>query len=171
MADSNELPKGTENPLAVTTLIIKNRLGGGTHIQQKDAKGKWLKKVKPLIPTVEFTRQERKALSKVRADGMTEYMKAFMNLLRIAQYEGDGGEDESKLRMAAVQAFKELRLSALGKPAPSEVEMDKLTTQPVKVVIINSPELMHPEVQQEKKQEVLKPSFAEVTSIHTNPKV
>jgi len=38
-------------------------------------------------------------------------------------------------------------------------------------VIINSPELMHPEVQQEKKQEVLKPSFAEVTSIHTNPKV
>jgi hypothetical protein len=98
-------------------------------------------------------------------------MKAFMNLLRIAQYEGDGGEDESKLRMAAVQAFKELRLSALGKPAPSEVEMDKLTTQPVKVVIINSPELMHPEVQQEKKQEVLKPSFAEVTSIHTNPKV
>jgi hypothetical protein len=49
--------------------------------------------------------------------------------------------------------------------------MDKLTTQPVKVVIINSPELMHPEVQQEKKQEVLKPSFAEVTSIHTNPKV
>ena len=96
MADSNELPKGTENPLAVTTLVIKNRLGGGTHIQQKDAKGKWLKKVKPLIPTVEFTRKERKALSKVRADGMTEYMKAFMNLLRIAQYEGDGGEDESK---------------------------------------------------------------------------
>jgi hypothetical protein len=169
MADSNELPKGTENPLAVTTLVIKNRLGGGTHIQQKDAKGKWLKKVKPLIPTVEFTRQERKALSKVRADGMTEYMKAFMCLLQMAQYEpNDDDKEDSKKRMAAVQAFKELRLSALGKPAPSEVEMDKLTTQPVKVVIINSPELMHPEVIQEKKQEVLKPSFAEVLEVQTN---
>jgi hypothetical protein len=48
--------------------------------------------------------------------------------------------------------------------------MDKLTTQPVKVVIINSPELMHPEVQEEKKAEVLTPSFAQITEIRTNPK-
>jgi hypothetical protein len=75
------------------------------------------------------------------------------------------------MRGAAVCAFKEVRLSALGKPAPSEQEMDKLTTQPVKVVIINSPELMHPEViQEEKKEKILKPSFAEVTEIRTNPK-
>jgi len=160
----DKLPEGIENLPGVTTLTITRY--GKPHTQQKDAQGKWLKKVKPLIPTVEFTRAERKALSKVRADGMTEYMKAFMNMVRIAQYDGD----DAKMRGAAVCAYKELRQSALGKPAPSEVEMDNLTTQPVKVVIINSPELMHPEVQEEKKAEVLKPSFAEVVGIKTNPK-
>jgi hypothetical protein len=85
-------------------------------------------------------------------------------MVRIAQYDGD----DAKLRMAAVCAYKETRLSALGKPAPSEVEMDKLTTQPVKVVIINSPELMTAEVQEEKTQEVLRPSFAEVLDVKTN---
>lgn len=167
MADSPELPKGEQNPLAVTTLVIKNRIGGGTRIQQKDAKGKWLKKVKPLIPTVEFTRAERKALNKVRPDGMTEYMKAFMCLLEMAQYEPDNTDKEdSKKRMAAVQAFKELRLSALGKPAPSEVEMEKLQTQAVKVVIINSPELTTEVVDGDKpKPEKKQPSFAQVLSV------
>ena len=164
--DANELPERDRNPLAVTTLVIKNRMGGGTRIQQKDSKGRFLKKAKPLIPSIEYTRAERKFFNKPRANGKTEYMVMFENMVKIAQYDGD----DAKLRMAAVQAYKETRLSALGKPAPSEVEMDKLQTQPIKVVIINSPELMHPEVQEEKKPEVLKPSFAEVTEIRTNPK-
>jgi hypothetical protein len=160
----DKLPEGIENLPGVTTLTMVRR--GVTFTQQKNAKGQFLKKAKPLLPAIEFTRAERKFLNKARADGKTEYLAVFENMVRIAQYDGD----DAKMRGAAVCAFKELRLSALGKPAPSEVEMDKLTTQPVKVVIINSPELMHPEVQEEKKAEVLKPSFAEVVGIKTNPK-
>jgi hypothetical protein len=159
MADSIT-PEGTENPSGITTLTITRR--GKPHTQQKDAQGKWLKKPKPLIPTVEFTRAERKALNKMRPEGMTEYMKAFLNLLTMAQYDGD----DAKMRMSAVQAFKELRLSALGKPAPSEVEMEKLQTQAVKVVIINSPELKTETVDGDKpKPEKKQPSFAQVLSI------
>jgi len=163
MADSNVTPE--ELPTGVTTLTITRR--GKPFTQQKDAQGRFLKKAKPLLPAIEFTRAERKHLNKQRADGLTEYMAMFINMVKIAQYDGD----DAKMRGAAVCAFKEVRLSALGKPAPSEQEMDKLTTQPVKVVIINSPELMHPEViQEEKKEKILKPSFAEVTEIRTNPK-
>jgi hypothetical protein len=72
--------------------------------------------------------------------------------------------------MASVKAYEIMMRRALGKEAPSEQELDKLTTQPVKVVVIQAPQLMHPEIQEEKPQEVLKPSFAEVIGIETNPK-
>jgi hypothetical protein len=163
--EDSKTQAGPSTPPVVTTEITMVRRGA-TIVQRKDAQGRFLKRPKPLIPTIEYTRAERKFFNKARADGKTEYMHMFENMVRIAQYDGD----DAKLRMAAVCAYKETRLSALGKPAPSEVEMDKLTTQPVKVVIINSPELMHPEVQEEKKAEVLTPSFAQVTEIRTNPK-
>ena len=161
MADSKDETKaGTENPPEVTTLTITRY--GKPHTQQKDAQGKWLKKVKPLIPTVEFTRAERKALSKVRESGMTVYMEIFMNMVEIASYDGD----DPKLRMAAVQAFEKLRLSALGKPATSEVDMDKLQSQPFTYVLANAPVLPTEVVDGDKpKQEKKQPSFAEVVSI------
>jgi hypothetical protein len=161
MADSKDETKaGTENPPEVTTLTITRY--GKPHTQQKDVQGKWLKKVKPLIPTVEFTRAERKALSKVRESGMTVYMEIFMNMVEIASYDGD----DPKLRMAAVQAFEKLRLSALGKPATSEVDMDKLQSQPFTYVLANAPVLPTEVVDGDKpKQEKKQPSFAEVVSI------
>jgi hypothetical protein len=161
MADSKDETKaGTENPPEVTTLTITRY--GKPYTQQKDVQGKWLKKVKPLIPTVEFTRAERKALSKVRESGMTVYMEIFMNMVEIASYDGD----DPKLRMAAVQAFEKLRLSALGKPATSEVDMDKLQSQPFTYVLANAPVLPTEVVDGDKpKQEKKQPSFAEVVSI------
>jgi hypothetical protein len=161
MADSKDETKaGTENPPEVRTLTITRY--GKPHTQQKDVQGKWLKKVKPLIPTVEFTRAERKALSKVRESGMTVYMEIFMNMVEIASYDGD----DPKLRMAAVQAFEKLRLSALGKPATSEVDMDKLQSQPFTYVLANAPVLPTEVVDGDKpKQEKKQPSFAEVVSI------
>lgn len=154
----------------VTSLVVRNPDGITTREVQKDEKGRFIKKPKPLLPTIEFTRAERKALNAVSQtkEGLTEYMHAFMNLVRIAQYDGD----DPKGMMAAVKAFEVVRLSALGKPAPSEQELDKLTSQPVKTIIVVSPELMNPQVVEETKAKVEKtqPSFAEVTSIVTNPK-
>jgi hypothetical protein len=68
--------------------------------------------------------------------------------------------------MAKVKAAETIWLFTGGKPDPSEREMNKLETQPVRVVVIQSPQLMHPEVVDgDKPLEVLIPSF-----IETNPK-
>lgn len=84
-----------------------------------------------------------------------------MNIVRIAQNE----DSDPKAMMAAVKAFEVLRTSALGKPAPSEQELDKLTANPIKVVVIQAPKLMYPEVVEEKPMETLVPAWVE-----TNPK-
>lgn len=167
MADSEPKPIVTPLPEGVTSLVVLNK-NGTIREALKDEKGRFVKKAKPLIPTIEFTRAERKKLNSVRSDkdGLTEYMVAFMNILRIAQ----NSDNDPKAMMAAVKAFEILRTSALGKPAPSEQELDKLTTQPVRVVVIQAPQLMHPEVVEEKTKETLRPSFAEVVDVQTNPK-
>ena len=160
MADSNEknnTQAGTQNPPETTAITLRNP--DGTLRQQLRGKGgTFVKKPKPLIPTIEFTRAERKALMKAAEDGISAYMKCFMNMVRIAQYDGD----DAKAMMAAVKAFEVLRLSALGKPAPSEQELDKLQQQPFQIVYIPTPAIMHPEVQEYKPEEdKKKPSFAD----------
>ena len=172
MSDSEKDPKPlpVELPEGTSLVFVKNQHGAVREMLKDNKTGHFIKKAKPLIPTIEFTRAERKKLNSVRADkeGMTEYMVAFMNILRIAQNE-DG---DPKAMMAAVKAFEILRLSALGKPAPSEQELDKLTHQTVKTVIVIAPELMHPEVVDADKivDKPKQPSFAEVTGVITNPK-
>ena len=171
MSDSED-KKGSQAlpivPPEGTSLVIIRNKDGSVRESLRNEKGTFVKKPRPLIPTIEFTRSERKKLNTVRndKDGLTEYMVAFMNIVRIAQNE----DNDPKSMMAAVKAFEVLRTSALGKPAPSEQEMDKLTTQPVKVVVIQAPQLMHPEIQEERPQETLRPSFAEVLDVRTNPK-
>jgi len=65
-----------------------------------------------------------------------------------------------------------LRTSALGKPASSEQDLDRITTQPVKTIIVMSPELMNPKVVDADKaiSKPTQPSFAEVIGVVTNPK-
>lgn len=171
MPDSaQDKPQVEEKPTGVTTLVIANHLtkdGVATSREvQKDEKGRFIKKVRPLPPTIEFTRMERKALLKAeKAGDETEYMKSFMNLVRISQYDGK----DPKGMMAAVKAFEVIRGSALGKIAPSEQEMDKLTTQPVRVVIVTAPQLMHPEVQEDKRLSAkTKPSFIDAEVVQQN---
>lgn len=158
-----------ENPSGVTTIVVANQHGALREVQ-KDAKGRFIKKPRPLIPTIEFTRAERKKLNAVRSDkdGLTEYMVAFMNIVRIAQNE----DSDPKAMMAAVKAFEIMRQSALGKFAPSEQELDKLTNQPVKTIIVVAPELMHPEVVDGDKpvEKKSQPSFAEVIGVVTDEK-
>ena len=151
-----ELPEGT------SLAIVKTKEGGIREMLRSE-KGTFVKKPKPLIPTLEFTRAERKKLNAVRSDkgGLTEYLVAFMNIVRIAQCE----DTDPKAMMAAVKAFEVIRQSALGKYATAEQDLDRITTQPVKVVVIQAPQLMHPDVIEEKPKEILVPAWVE-----TNPK-
>ena len=175
MADSEKEPKPLPSlQEGVTSLVVRNPKDKDgvvtTREALKNTKGQFVKKPKPLLPTVEFTRAERKLLNSASAtkEGLTEYMHAFMNLVRIAQNE----DSDPKAMMAAVKAFEVLRTSALGKPAPSEQELDKITNQPVKTIIVVAPSLMHTEVVEEKPKTQKKelPSFAEVLDIKTDEK-
>jgi hypothetical protein len=167
MSDSEkEQPQAIpQKPPEGTSLVVIRTKDGGTREMLRNEKGTFVKKPRPLIPTIEFTRRERKTLNSVRSDkeGLTEYMVAFMNMLRIAQNE----DSDPKAMMAAVKAFEILRLSALGKPAPSEQELDKLTNQPVKVIIVQAPQLMHPDVVDADKVRAAKtqPSFIDAEVI------
>ena len=153
-----------------TSLVVVKTKEGGLREMFRDEKGHFVKKSKPLIPTIEFTRKERKILyspSKEK-EGMTEHEAAFRNILRIAQNE----DSDPKAQMAAVKAYEIVMRRALGKEASSEQDLDRITTQPVKSIIIVSPDLMNPKVVDADKvvEKAKQPSFAEVTSIETNPK-
>ena len=158
--------KKTQEPAApesTALVIVKTKEGETREMIRDTGSGKFVKKTRPLIPTIEFTRAERKKLNAVRSDkeGLTEYMVAFMNIVRIAQCE----DTDPKAMMAAVKAFEVIRQSALGKYATAEQDLDRITTQPVKVVVIQAPQLMHPDVIKEKPKEILVPAWVE-----TNPK-
>jgi len=170
MAENKKTQEPTP-PESTALVVVRTKEGDTREMVRNTGSGQFVKKARPLIPTIEFTRQERKKLSAVRSDkeGLTEYMVAFMNLVRIAQYEGD----DAKCMMAAVKAFEVLRTSALGKPASSEQDLDRITTQPVKTIIIVAPPIMHPEVQEEKRSdEKTKPSaeFLKGVEFITNEK-
>ena len=168
--DSKEQPQAALPmvPPEGTSLVIVKTKEGGTRELLRSGKGTFVKKPKPLIPTLEFTRRERKILNTVRSDkeGLNEYEVAFMNILRIAQ----NSDNDPKAMMAAVKAFEILRTSALGKPAPSEQELDKLTNQPVRTIVVVSPELMHPQLVDESKKaaEKTQPSFVDAVVIQQN---
>lgn len=166
MSDSAE-PKPI--PVATppgTSLVIVPTKEGGTREMIRNEKGHFVKKPKPLIPTVEFTRKERKILSKIRSDknNMNEHEVAFINILHIAQNE----DKDPKAMMAAVKAYEIVRNSALGKIAPSEQEMEKLQTQAVKVIVVQAPSGI--KAMEERPPEPKQPSFAAVLDVKTNEK-
>jgi len=166
MSDSAE-PKPI--PVATppgTSLVIVPTKEGGTREMIRNEKGHFVKKPKPLIPTVEFTRKERKILSKIRSDknNMNEHEVAFINILHIAQNE----DKDPKAMMAAVKAYEIVRNSALGKIAPSEQEMEKLQTQAVKVIVVQAPPGI--KAMEERPPEPKQPSFAAVLDVKTNEK-
>jgi hypothetical protein len=167
--DSKENTQQDDKPAGPTSIVVANQHGHLREVQ-KDEKGRFIKKAKPLIPTIEFVRKERKILfSPINGkDGMTEHEEAFINILRIAQNK----DKDPKAMMAAVKAYEIIMRRALGKEAPSEQEMDKLTTQAVRVIMVPVPQIMHPEVVDADKvvDKKTQPTFAEVTSITTNEK-
>ena len=122
MADSKE-PKTTQTdpeiPSGSTALTVANQ-HGALHEVIKDGKsGKFLAKKKPLLPTIEFTRKERKILNTPREQGdkkgMAEHEISFRNILRISQID----TTDAKEMMAVVKAYEIVMRRALGKEATS----------------------------------------------------
>jgi|SRR5271157_2287422 len=171
MADSKDKSQATpELPENTSLVIVKTKEGGTREMIRAEGSGQFVKKPKPPIPTVEFTRKERKILyrpSKTK-EGLTEHEVAFLNILRISQLE----TEDPKLAMAVVKAYEIVMRRALGKEASSEQDLDRITTQPVKTIIVVSPDIMNPKIVDADKvvEKPKQPSFAEVTSITTNEK-
>jgi hypothetical protein len=73
--------------------------------------------------------------------------------------------DNPVVAAAAVKAAEFLWLYAFGKPSMSDKDRSAMELAGVKYVIVEAPELMHPEVIQEQPKPVLKPSFSEKPQI------
>jgi len=168
MADS-EKPQVATPP--ETALVVIKTKEGGTREMIRASSGQFVRKPKPPAPVVDFTRKDRKFLNSPnkKNPGLTEHEVAFRNVMRIAQGEGSG---DPKADMAAVKAYEVAMRRALGKEDPSEKEMDKLTTQPVKTIIVVSPDIMNPKIVDADNivEKAKQPSFAEVVSVTTNEK-
>ncbi|MGA7854808.1 MAG: hypothetical protein WCA15_15890 [Candidatus Acidiferrales bacterium] len=173
--DSKDKPQqDSQNPAGTTSIMVANQHG---HLRemQKDEKGRFIAKKKPLIPTIEFLRGRRKRLMQVK-NNMTESMSIFEELLTLAHMEiptdPKTGMPDAKWGNVKVQAIELIHLLSEGKHATSEQDLDRLTTQDVKTIIVVAPSLMHPEVIDADKsvEKKTQPTFAEVTDIKTNPK-
>ncbi len=177
-SETKDKPQAAPNVPPGTSLVVvrnqPNKDGVVTSREMlKDSKGKFVKKIKPLLPTIEFVRARRKRLAQVNKDGITEDMAIINELIDIIHapicVDAKSGLPDAKMAMAKIKAVEVLWLFTNGKPAPSEQELDKLQTQPVRVIMVNAPQLMHPDIQEEKQQETkTKPAFAEAEVITQN---
>jgi hypothetical protein len=174
MSDSEKEPKPlpASLPEGVTALVVANQ-HGALHEVLKDGKsGKFLAKKKPLLPTIEFTRKERKILDARREQGdkkgMSEHEIAFRNILRISQID----TTDAKEMMAVVKAYEIVMRRALGKEATSEQDLDRLEKQAVTAIFVQAPQIMNPELvdADNAAEKPKQPSFAEITGVITNPK-
>jgi hypothetical protein len=171
--DNKTQAQAAEKPPESTSLVIVPTKEGGTReMIRATGSGQFVKKNKPLPPVIEFTRKERKFLNRFSEDpvfkDLTEHEVAFIHVMRIAQGKGSG---DPKADMAAVKAYEIAMRRALGKEAPSEQELDRLTNQPVKTIIVVAPELMHPDLVEEKiKAQNEQPAFATILEVKTNEK-
>ena len=175
MADSKE-PKTTQTdpeiPSGSTALMVANQ-HGAVHEVIKDGKsGKFLAKKKPLLPTIEFTRKERKILNTPREQGdkkgMAEHEISFRNILRISQID----TTDAKEMMAVVKAYEIVMRRALGKEATSEQDLDRMEKQSITGYFIQAPALPNPAVEDgdKPKDKPTQPSYAEVIGVVTNEK-
>jgi hypothetical protein len=173
MSDSEDKKSPQALPITPpegTSLVIIRNKDGSTREALRNKNGSFVKKPKPIIPSVEFTRKERKILygpSKTK-EGLSEHEVAFRNILSIAQ----NTDTDPKAMMAAVKAYEIVMRRALGKEAPSDQELDKMERQPVTAIFVQAPQIMNPEVIDADKvvEKKKKPDFAEVLGVVTNEK-
>lgn len=166
------MPDSEENKSEVTTLVVPNPKGTGVREILKGADGKFVKKPRRMITTLEITRMGRKLMNmptgeKVGKRDINRFQKLFLTLYEIATNENS--KTDAKFAMASVQAAKELMLRVGGKPSSSDEEIEAFKQSGIKVILLSTPELMHPQlVEGETKKEKLKPSFIDAEIVHTN---
>lgn len=171
-----EASGGAMLPPGVTSITIRNPLGkdGKETFREmlKDENGKFIKKARPPIPTVDFIRQRRKRLAQI-TDGISEDMAIFEELIECMHlpivYDKFGMPD-SKLVMAKAKVAETIWLFSHGKPATAEADMEALKHAGVKIVFMN-PTLPDAPIEEPKEEaKKTQPTFAEVVDVKTNPK-
>lgn len=163
MADSAEESK----PQGPTAIIVRGP-HGELREALKGANGQFVKKERPLATKKDIQDVTRNFLtSKLRKgpDGKME-KKSETRLYEVLEAMHKlATNDNPDVAAAAVKAAEFLWVYAYGKPSMSDKDRSAMELAGVKYVILERPELMHPEVQEEKPKPVLKPSFAEQPQI------
>lgn len=171
----------------VKSLVVSHPQGQRELLKDQKS-GKFVKKPKKAPKdTREVTQYMRDFLSTQVATGDTLDRSARSRLLHILENMADiatfdssnvcVGVDkdgnaiygpDAKMAMASVKAAELLMLRAYGKPAPSSEEMDALKRSGVRIVVVEQPQIIHPEVQEEKPRAEIKPVFIEAEVVSTN---
>lgn len=157
MADSVEESK----PQGPTAIIVRGP-HGELREALKGANGQFVKKERQLATKKDIQDVTREFLNtkfKKGADGKMEKRdKTRLHETLEAMHKLTLNENPV-VAAAAVKAAEFLWVYAYGKPSMSEKDRSAMELAGVKYVILERPELMHPEVQEEKPKPVLKPSF------------
>ena len=163
MADSDDKKE-------TTSLVVRNPSGEGVREVLKGPDGRFVKKPRRQITTLEITRLGRKLMSmpvpeKIDKRTANRFQKLFMTLYDIAT--NPLALTDAKFAGASVQAAKELMLRVGGKPAVSDEEIDAMQKQSgIRVIVLTAPELMYKNIIEEQKEvKQLKPSFIDVEVI------
>jgi hypothetical protein len=169
MADSETKIEPVVEVAKVTSITVRNR-DGSFRTMNKDEKGHFIKKARPLPSALEVTRTMRKFLEKTPA-GQTEsrILRITENIADIAdcrELDPKTGLRDPKMAMASVKAFEALWLRAYGKPSLSDDEKDALKHSGVKIVIVEAPTCLP--AAEEPKEEKKQPSFAEAEVVQQN---
>jgi hypothetical protein len=158
-----------------TTAIVVRNTNGKDKILLKDSSGRFVKKPKIRGNSKEINDAMRKVLTTIEADPLTgkltknsknHIVKMTLNMARIAEYDGE----DPKSKSAAVQAYTAVMNRAYGMPNKSDEEREDNKLQGVKIVVIQQPELMHPEIVQIEDRLSLpsKPSFIDGEVVSTD---
>lgn len=154
----------------VTAIVVTRK--GKTEELLKGSDGRFVKKPRRMVTTLEITRMGRRLMNmpvgeKLGKKDMNRFDKIFMSLYDIATSEN--AKDDPKYAMASVQAAKELMLRVAGKPSASDEEIDAFKKNGIKFVMLPVPEMMNPQpIEEEEKVKKLKPSFIDAEIVKTN---
>src|SRR5258708_21099134 len=185
---SSEKPELKPQAKSETTEIVLHHISGMPVTRIRGAGGKYVKQ-KNTAPTSKARRDILRNLldagfagadGKLKRGGKTRFQLMLDNQIKIAMDSGDQPSFykfgnlflkndgtpltivDAKIRMAAIQAFKEIMLRSDGKYATNEEDLEAQKMHGVKIVVITPPpEMINREVLEDKPREKLQPSFIE----------
>lgn len=155
MAEPEE--KKEDKPTQTTTeLMVRNSDGVTFSSRIKDEKGRFVKKQRPLPSSKEIIRLGRNLFNSAEAgpDGKpvkgknTRHREIFDRLYSIATMK----TEDPKAFMAQIKASELLYMRYWGKPSISDEELEAMQISGVKFVLVQPPQLMHPEMKEEHRE-------------------